>query len=260
MRCTIKGSSLGGSPSRRPLPGGGMRKRRPERDRQRDQQGGGEFGDGGHDDDPGWYHDSHRGALDGYHHGDRHRHRRAFDRECHRRAFDCECQHPGADHIADRGPLWRLRDQPHLAVGAAGRTGPGPRLSLGLPGRCGAARRPRPARQSKLIDAYAKGSALHDAMSVAETQGDLAAGDACARWSNIQRRADDLAQTLYALREAAPDPGDQARIADVLASLQAARSAMDAELGARRRRLPAGRRGPQPAVRLRVVAARAPVP
>jgi hypothetical protein len=83
--------------------------------------------------------------------------------------------------------------------------------------------------RSKLIDAYAKGSALHDAMSVAEMQGDLAAGDARTRWYDIQRRADDLAQTLYTLREAAPDPGDQARIADVLASLQAARSAMDAE-------------------------------
>lgn len=83
--------------------------------------------------------------------------------------------------------------------------------------------------QSRLVDAYAKGSALHDAMSVAEMQGELAASDARARWYEIQRRADDLAQTLYALREAASDPGDQARIADVLASLQAVRSAMDAE-------------------------------
>jgi hypothetical protein len=83
--------------------------------------------------------------------------------------------------------------------------------------------------RSRLVDAYAKGSALHDAMSVAEMQGDLAASDASARWYEIQRRADDLAQTLYALREAASDPGDQARIADVLASLQAVRSAMDAE-------------------------------
>lgn len=94
--------------------------------------------------------------------------------------------------------------------------------------------------RSRLIDAYAKGSALHDAMSVAEALGDPAAGDARARWYDIQRRADDLAQTLYALREAAPDPGDQARIADVLASLQAARSAMDAE------RAPGGA-GPQQA-------------
>ena len=60
--------------------------------------------------------------------------------------------------------------------------------------------------QSRLIDAYAKGSALHDAMVVAEAQGDLASGDARARWYDIQRRADDLAQTLYALREASTSP------------------------------------------------------
>jgi len=66
-------------------------------------------------------------------------------------------------------------------------------------------------------------------MSVAEAPGGLAAGDAGARWADIQRRADDLTQTLYALREAVPDPADQARIAEVLASLQAVRSAMDAE-------------------------------
>ena len=63
--------------------------------------------------------------------------------------------------------------------------------------------------QSRIIDAYAKGSALHDAMSVAETPGALAAGDAAARWGDIQRRSDDLAQTLYALRESAPDEEDR---------------------------------------------------
>ena len=83
--------------------------------------------------------------------------------------------------------------------------------------------------QSKVIDAYAKGSALYDAMSVAETPAALAAGDAGARWYDIQRRADDLAQTLYALREAAPDEERRARVADALTSLQAVRSAMDAE-------------------------------
>ena len=84
--------------------------------------------------------------------------------------------------------------------------------------------------RSRLVDAYAKGSALHDAMSVAEAPGGLAAADAAARWFDIQRRADDLAQTLYALREQVPpDSADGARIADALASLQAARSAMDAE-------------------------------
>ena len=84
--------------------------------------------------------------------------------------------------------------------------------------------------RSRLVDAYAKGSALHDAMSVAEAPGGLAAADAAARWSDIQRRADDLAQTLYALREEVPQHSpDGARIADTLASLQAVRSAMDAE-------------------------------
>jgi hypothetical protein len=83
--------------------------------------------------------------------------------------------------------------------------------------------------QSRIIDAYAQGSALHDAMSVAEAPGALAAGDAAARWGDIQRRSDDLAQTLYALRESAPDEENRARAADALASLQAVRSAMDAE-------------------------------
>jgi hypothetical protein len=83
--------------------------------------------------------------------------------------------------------------------------------------------------RSRLVDAYAQGSALRDAMSVAETPGGMAAADSGARWADIQRRADDLAQTLYALRESVPDPADQMRIADTLASLQAARSAMDAE-------------------------------
>jgi hypothetical protein len=94
--------------------------------------------------------------------------------------------------------------------------------------------------QSSLVDAYAKGSALHDAMSAAETPGAMATDDAGLRWADIQRRADDLAQTLYALRESAPDPVSQARVADTLASLQAARSAMDAE------RTPGGA-GPQQA-------------
>jgi hypothetical protein len=66
-------------------------------------------------------------------------------------------------------------------------------------------------------------------MSVAETPGALATGDAAARWGDIQRRSDDLAQTLYALRESAPDEENRARAADALASLQAVRSAMDAE-------------------------------
>jgi hypothetical protein len=83
--------------------------------------------------------------------------------------------------------------------------------------------------QSRLVDAYAKGSALHDAMSVAEGPGASSAPDAGARWADIQRRADDLTQTLYGLRESAPDDATRARLGDTLTSLQAVRSAMDAE-------------------------------
>ena len=83
--------------------------------------------------------------------------------------------------------------------------------------------------RSRLIDAYAKGSALHDAMSVAEAPGEFADSNAAARWADIERRADDLVQTLYSLREAVPDDGNRVRIEDALASLQAVRSAMDAE-------------------------------
>jgi len=64
---------------------------------------------------------------------------------------------------------------------------------------------------------------------MAEAPEALAAEDASARWADIQRRADDLAQALYELRETAPGEVERARVADVLASLQAVRSAMEAE-------------------------------
>ena len=86
--------------------------------------------------------------------------------------------------------------------------------------------------RKQLIDAYAKGAALHDAMAAAEVPGALAAADAPARWYDIQRRADDFGQLLYMLRESATDEEDRIRISNVLASLQAARSAMDAERAA----------------------------
>jgi hypothetical protein len=85
--------------------------------------------------------------------------------------------------------------------------------------------------QSRVVDAYAKGSALSDAIRVAEAPGALAAPDAAARWADIQRRMDDLNQTLYALREAAPDDDNRARMADTLGWLQAVRATMTAERG-----------------------------
>ena len=85
--------------------------------------------------------------------------------------------------------------------------------------------------QSRAVDAYAKGAALYDAMQLAEAPGALVAADAAARWADIQRHADDLTQTLYTMREAAPDEDKRMRTDDVLAALQAVRSAMAAERG-----------------------------
>ncbi len=84
--------------------------------------------------------------------------------------------------------------------------------------------------RTKIIDVYAQGSALLDAMRIADARG-LVAGDpvADAQWSDIQRRADDLARELYALREKARDDEDRASVADVLAALQSARAAMDSQ-------------------------------
>jgi hypothetical protein len=70
---------------------------------------------------------------------------------------------------------------------------------------------------------------LFDAMNVAELPGALAGADSAARWADIQRRADDLAQTLYSMRETAPDEDQRARVTDALGALQAVRSAMAAE-------------------------------
>jgi hypothetical protein len=83
--------------------------------------------------------------------------------------------------------------------------------------------------EAKLIDAYAKGATLHDAMAAAETPGAMAAGNAALRWSDIQRRADDYNQLLYGMQQIAPGDQERLMIAEVLASLQAARSAMDTE-------------------------------
>jgi hypothetical protein len=83
--------------------------------------------------------------------------------------------------------------------------------------------------RAKVTGVYAKGAALHDAMSAAEASGAQATGDAAARMADIQRRADDLSQELYGLRELAPNETERQRVADVLATLQSVRSAMDAE-------------------------------
>jgi hypothetical protein len=113
-------------------------------------------------------------------------------------------------------------------------------LLIVLIARSGRRRGPKPAEvwRAQAADAYAKGSALHDAMRMAEAPGALVAQDAAARWADIQRRADDLSQALYAMREAAPDEDKRMRTADVLAALQSVRSVMAAERGTDVTRVP----------------------
>ena len=77
-----------------------------------------------------------------------------------------------------------------------------------------------------MINTYAKGQALADALGMAEARGAPAAGEAAAGWAGLQARADDLTQELYSLRESAPREEDRDLVADALASLQALRSAM----------------------------------
>ena len=111
-----------------------------------------------------------------------------------------------------------------------------PRKDAGLVGRVMGAIGPRRRRsaaatdwRARVTDAYAKGSALHDAMAAAETPGALTAADAGLRWSDLQRRAGDYEQLLSTLQQEAPGDQERIQMTDLIASLQAARSAMDAE-------------------------------
>ena len=56
---------------------------------------------------------------------------------------------------------------------------------------------------SRAVDAYAKGAALDSAVRAAERQG-VFTGEDSIRWADLQRRADDLTEALYAMRETAP--------------------------------------------------------
>ena len=82
--------------------------------------------------------------------------------------------------------------------------------------------------RTRVIDVYAEGQALHDAIWTSPWRGQSADGAASPRSSGIELRADNLTQHLYTLRESAPDEVQHARIVDVLVALQAVRSAMEA--------------------------------
>jgi hypothetical protein len=97
--------------------------------------------------------------------------------------------------------------------------------------------------RAQTVDAYAKGSALADAIRIAEWPA-AAATDGRARWADIQWRMDELAQALYGLRVSAPGAAERAQVEDVLAGLQALHSEMAADRArsADRARNPAGPR------------------
>jgi hypothetical protein len=87
------------------------------------------------------------------------------------------------------------------------------------------------ARRSAMIDTYAKGQALADAIRVADRPG-VPGADAGGRWAGLQARADDLSRELYRLRESASDEGERMRLEDTLDSLRGLRSALADEQAA----------------------------
>jgi hypothetical protein len=178
-------------------------------------------------------------------HGDR-------DRDGYRHAIDAG-NHPGGDHLPNRcRHQFRLRNQPRLAVvllGAAVLAG----LIVWI---VRSARRRSAATadwRSRLIDAYAKGSALHDAMSAAEGPGEFADSNAAARWADIERRTDDLVQTLYSLREAVPDDGKPCQDRGHARFAAGSPFGIGRRTHFRRRRPAASRSRPRPVVLLRDV-------
>ena len=87
------------------------------------------------------------------------------------------------------------------------------------------------ARRSAMIDTYAKGQALADAIRVADRPGAPGA-NAGGRWAGLQARADDLSRELYRLQESSSDEGERMRVEDTLGSLRALRSALADEQAA----------------------------
>jgi len=81
---------------------------------------------------------------------------------------------------------------------------------------------------ARAADAYAQGAALDGAVRAADQEGALAepAGE---RWYDIRLRADNLAETLYAMRETAPSENRRAQVARALAALEAVRYAVDSD-------------------------------
>jgi hypothetical protein len=86
--------------------------------------------------------------------------------------------------------------------------------------------------RSAVIDTYAKGQALADAVRIADRPGPPPAAGAGAGWAGLQARADEVSRQLYRLREGARDEEDRMRAEDTLTSLRGLRSAMADEQAA----------------------------
>jgi hypothetical protein len=82
--------------------------------------------------------------------------------------------------------------------------------------------------RSRAVDAYAKGAALDGAVRAAERQGVFTEA-ASIRWADLQRRADDLTEALYAMRETAPTEHRRVQVENAILSLRAVRDVMDAQ-------------------------------
>jgi hypothetical protein len=78
---------------------------------------------------------------------------------------------------------------------------------------------------SRAVDAYAKGAALDSAVRAAERQGVFTEA-ASIRSADLQRRADDLTEALYAMRETAPTENRRVQVENAILSVRAVRDAM----------------------------------
>jgi hypothetical protein len=102
-----------------------------------------------------------------------------------------------------------------------------------------ATRSPRRARSSatagnwhpRAVDAYAKGAAFDGAVRAAERQG-VFTDAASVSWADLQRRADDLTEALYEMRETAPTEHRRVQVESAILSLRAVRDEMDTQRSA----------------------------
>ena len=81
---------------------------------------------------------------------------------------------------------------------------------------------------SRAVDVYAKGEAFDGAVRAAERQGVFTEA-ASFHWADIQRRADDLTETLYEMRETAPSEHRRVQVENAILALRAVRDTMDAQ-------------------------------